>query len=205
MSLLGLDIGTTGAKAIAFDKEGNELSSAYKEYRIYSPRLGWLQLNPSEVWKAIQEVIQKTAATVSNDPVEALSTSALGDAVTPVNRKGNFLDATIISPDARAIVESEEIEHCFGRQRLFELTGLPIHPCYTLNKILWFRNHRPDIFQKTYKFLSWQDLFHFKIGLDPVLDYSQASRTMAFDVVNKRWADKLLKKLGISPGTFWKS
>ena len=72
MSLLGLDIGITGCKAVAFSPSGDMLAQAYREYKLYQPQPGWMELDPAEVWSAVSEVIGRTAAAVTGDPVRAL-------------------------------------------------------------------------------------------------------------------------------------
>jgi xylulokinase len=79
---------------------------------------------------------------------------------------------------------------------------MPIHPSFTLPKIQWLAQERPDIHKATWKYLLWPDLIAFKLGLQPRLDYSLAGRTMAFDVVNKRWAPEMLEAAGLSADLF---
>jgi len=66
-----------------------------------------------------------------------------------------------------------------------------------MSKILWIKNHRPDIYEKTWKFLLYEDFILYKLGLDPVIDYSLAARTMAFDIHTNHWSDEILQKIGI--------
>ena len=91
MSLLGLDIGITGCKAVAFDLTGDMLAQAYREYPLYQPHPGWMELDPQEVWGAVRDVIRQVAGKISNDPVQALSVSTHGESVVPVDAKGRFL------------------------------------------------------------------------------------------------------------------
>ena len=78
MSLLGLDIGISGCKVVAFGLDGQALAQAYREYRLYQPQPGWMELDPAEVWQAVTEVIGRVTAAVPGDPVRALSVSTHG-------------------------------------------------------------------------------------------------------------------------------
>lgn len=202
MSLIGMDIGSTGCKAVAFDAEGNVLAQAYREYPEVYPAPGWIELRPQDMWQAICAVLGEVSSQLSSDPPQALSISALGEAFTPVDEQGNWLYNTIVSPDARAVAQAESWREKLGAQRVFEITGMPLHPSFTLNKIMWMRDERPDIHGRVWKYLLWPDMVFFKLGLEPRLDWSLAGRTMAFDVVNKCWSEEMLAAADIDPALF---
>jgi xylulokinase len=192
VSLIGMDVGSTGCKVVAFDEEGQTLAQAYREYREVYPAAGWIELRPQEVWDAICTVLKEVSGKLVGDPPRALSISALGEAFTPVDADGDFLYNTVVSPDARAVKQAESWRELLGAQRVFEITGMPLHPSFTLPKIMWMRDERPDIHRRTWKYLLWPDMVFFKLGLEPRLDWSLAGRTMAFDVVRKCWSEEML-------------
>ncbi|MGQ9730887.1 MAG: FGGY-family carbohydrate kinase [Candidatus Zipacnadales bacterium] len=192
MSLLGIDIGSTGTKGIAFDPEGHQLTSAYREYLEIYPGPNMIELPPQDVWSAVQEVIREIAAATQTDPIETLAISAIGESFTPVSRNGEFLYNTITSMDNRSVAQAEALRERVGEWETFRITGQPLHPSYTLTKIMWLRIKRPDLYAQTWKFLLWPDLVMWKLGLEPRLDYTLAGRTMAFDVVGKTWSATML-------------
>jgi xylulokinase len=202
MSLLGIDIGSTGTKGIAFDPEGRALATAYREYREVYPGPNMIELPPEDVWQAVQAVIRQVAAATRNDPIEALSISAIGEAFTPVARDGAFLHNTITSMDNRSVAQAEALRESVGEWDCFCLTGQPMHPSYTLTKVMWLREQRPDVYAQTWKCLLWPDIVMLKLGLGPRLDYTLAGRTMAFDVVQKHWSPTMLDAAGVSPALF---
>jgi len=202
VSLMGLDIGSTGTKAVVFDEEGRLLSQAYREYAEVYPGPGMIELRPDEVWSAICQVIAQAAAGARHDPVRALCISALGEAFTPVDAQGRFLYNCIVSPDSRAVQQAQRWQQTPGAQRVFSITGMPPHSSFTLNKIMWLKEHAPEVHQATSKYLLWPEIVHLKLGLTPRLDWSLAGRTMAFDVVAKKWADELLQVAGIDSDLF---
>jgi len=204
MSLLGIDIGTTGCKAAAFDLSGEQLSSGYEEYPLIVPESDFCELDPRTVWEAVRGVIEKVANDVRvSDPVSAIGISTLGDSVTPLDRNGRPLYNTVVgAADRRAVRQAEWIEERMSREELFTLTGAPLHAYCTIPKILWFRENLPDVYERCAKFTGWQEIVHGNLGLDPAMDYSLASRTMLMDIHEKRWAEKLFEICGIEESLF---
>lgn len=201
MALMGLDVGSTGCKAVVFDAEGNQLARAYREYPEIYPQAGWIELNPAQVWLGVQEVIREAAA-ACGQPVQALSVSAMGETFTPVAADGSFLYNSIVSPDNRAVAQANWWQETLGAERVFEITGMPLHPSFTLPKIMWMAQERPEIHRQVWKYLLWPDLIFFKMGLEPRLDYSLAGRTMAFDVVAREWSQEMLQQAGLTSDLF---
>ena len=203
MSLLGLDIGTTGCKAIAFSVDGKLLAHSYREYGETYPRPGWAEIDPNKVWKCVSEVISDVANQVSkSDPIKALSVTTLGEAFTPIAEDGTILSNSMTSVDNRAIEQTESWKHNLGMEKIFQITGMSLHPSFSINKMMWLKKEQPEIFNKAKKLLLYQDFTYFKLGLEPTIDYSLASRTMAFDIRKKKWSDEILSIAGINPDSF---
>jgi len=192
MHLMGLDVGSTGAKAVVFTPEGNIVGSAYREYPELYPENGYIELRPDDVWGGVQAVIRE-AAVQAGGGVKSLAISALGEAFTPVSQSGEFLYNTIVSPDTRAVEQTEELRERVGEERVFELTGMPLSPSFTLPKLMWMRENMRKIHRKTWKYLLWPDTIHMKLGLTPRIDHSLAGRTMAFHVRAHGWSAEMLE------------
>jgi len=201
MGLMGLDIGSTGAKAVVFSREGAPLSQAYREYPEVYPGPNMIELEPERVWQAIRAVISEAAA-AAPEPVAALCISAPGECFTPVARDGSFLHNTIISMDSRSVAEVRELAEEVGAWEIFRITGMPVHPSFTLSKIVWLQKHRPEVHAATWKYLQWPEIVHLRLGLTPRIDYSLAGRTMAFDVVRKEWSERMPAAAGITADRF---
>lgn len=200
MSLLGLDIGITGCKAVAFNLDGVALAQAYREYPLYQPNPGWMELDPAEVWQAVCEVIGSVTAAAVHDPVTALSVATHGESVLPVDAAGRPLGRFITALDTRAAEQARWWEEQVGRERLFQITGLPLHPMYTVNKLMWLRQHQPRVFTAAGRFLCMQDFVFHRLGLPPTLDYSLAARTMAFDVGRLDWSQEIVELARLDVG-----
>ncbi len=197
MSLMGLDIGITGCKAVAFSLTGQALAQAYREYPLYQPRPGWMELDPAEVWERVSDVIRRVTSAVPGDPVQAISISTHGESVVPIDKAGKPLYRFMTAIDTRAEEEAKWWGEKLGRERLFQMTGMPLHAMYTVNKLLWLRKHSPDVFSLAHRFLCMQDFLWHRLGLPPTMDYTLAARTMAFDVNQLTWSDEILEMAGL--------
>ena len=201
MGLMGLDIGTTGTKAIVFSREGKILASAYREYPLHSPRPGWLEINPSQVWKNVVEAVNE-AARKTKDPVTALAISCLGEAATPIARDGAILHNSILGFDSRAKDLAQRWIDRSDPMQVMRITGQPPSQMYTIFKIMWLQKHAPQVVKKAWKFLTYEDFAIYKMTGTPVVDYSMACRTMAFDVKAERWSQKICDAAGVDVALF---
>ncbi len=198
MSLMGVDVGSTGVKAVVFGTNGQVLAQSYREYPEFHPRPGFFELDPQRVWEAFVTVVGE-AATSSDDPVQSLAISALGEAFVPVAASGEFLYGCMLSYDGRAEQQVKQLAEQLGARRIFSITGMPIHPSFTLPKIMWLRENEPDIHARTYKYMLWPDAILYKLGMPPRLDWSLAGRTMAFDITGHHWSETMLEAANIDP------
>ncbi len=197
MSLLGLDIGITGCKAVAFGLTGETLAQAYQEYPLYQPNPGWMELDPAEVWGSVKQVIGKVTAAIPHDPVRALSIATHGESVVPMGADGRPLSRFITALDTRAAEETRWWAEHVGKERIFRITGMPLHPMYTINKLMWLRKHDPTTFHTAHRFLCMPDFLFHQLGVPPAMDYSLAARTMAFDVTRLTWSEEILGLAGM--------
>lgn len=205
MSLMGIDIGTTGTKAIAFNEKGKVLASDYKEYNLVFPNPGWVEFNTEDQWSKIFDVLKKVNndPEVIKDPVTALSVSTVGESFTPIDAAGNILYNTIYSTDARSFKEVELVLKEYPAETLFEITGYPPGYICPLNKIMWVKKNLPEIYKKTKKLLFTEDLLFHKLGIENTrINHALASRTLFFDVREKRWRTDILDTFEIDEALF---
>lgn len=198
MSLLGIDIGSGSCKGVAFDEDGNILASANYGYSTYSPGPDMVEINAEVFWEAVVNISRQITEKIPDNPVEALAVSSHGETVIPVDGDGNPVGPGIMNSDNRALEQSRWWENTLGKEAVYEITGVPLHPMFALNKIMWLKKHRPEQFAGAERFLSVEDFVLGKMGLPPVTDYSLAARTMAFDVHAKKWSGDILKAAGLT-------
>ncbi len=204
MSLLGIDIGTTGTKGAVFSDDGCVLASAGRSYPLLVPDSACCELDTGAVLEAVEEVIRECTAAVRTDPVRAVGISTMGDSLTLVDSSGRPLSYTVVgAADRRAAGEAGELEKRFGRENLFRRTGAVPGAFTALAKILWFRENRPSLYEAAAKFTGLQELVHLCLGVEPAMDYSLASRTMLMDVTAKTLAVPLFREIGLGKDRFF--
>lgn len=202
MSLLGIDIGTTVCKAAAFSNDGRCLALSSREYRTLHPQPGYAELDSGEVWRKTREVIAEAAAAARRDPVTALCVSSMGEAVVPVSRNRDILANSILCSDIRGVEYAEALEAAFGQEAFYRINPNLLGPQYSLPKILWLRDHEPELFRKADRFLLWGDLIGYLLGCDPVANNSLANRTLLLDIGKNDWSDELLSWSGLKRDQF---
>ena len=202
MSLLGIDVGTTGCKAIAFNVDGKIIAQAYGEYPLIHQQPGWSELDSKQVWDIVANAIKKVVAQTKFDPVEAFAVSSQGEAVTPVSKSGEILDNAITTFDYRTAGIDEEIGEKMSKLDIMKITGMPLSPVTTAAKLIWVKRTKPEVYKNTWKFLGFEDFIVYKMGLAPIVDYSLASRTMLFDIINKNWSENMFDLTGLDVGMF---
>ncbi|MBM3705894.1 MAG: hypothetical protein FJW66_05145, partial [Actinobacteria bacterium] len=112
-------------------------------------------------------------------------------------RDGKALYNMICSFDIRGIEENSFINKKMGIKKLYDITGLPPSNMYGLNRILWFKNSKPETYKKAYKFVPWDAYIFYNLGFDCISEYSVCSRTLAFDINNKKWSELILNKADV--------
>jgi len=202
VSLMGLDIGTTGCKASLFDEEGLLLASAYQEYPMEHPSPGLYEINPLKVWQAVQRVIAEVTLAVPERRVSALSISSFGETVVPVDASGQVLGQAILYMDPRGREQARRLEQRIGKERTMEITGVPLHPMFSLPKVMWIRQHQPELYERVWKFMPFGDYIAYVLTGICVSDYTLASRTMAFNVARKKWDEEMFEAAGIEMDRF---
>jgi len=197
MSLLGIDVGTTGCKAVIFSMGGQILASSYREYDFRHPEPEYAELDADEVWTKIREVIREAAAKSGGDPVQALSVCSMGEAMVPVTADRTILGPSIMNFDARGGEYLDKLPDFQNDLYLYRINGNTLGNNYGLTKLLWIRDHQPELYEKTYKFLNWGSFVSFMLGSEAVIDYSLANRSLLFDLNRQDWSDELLSKAGL--------
>jgi len=184
MSLIGLDIGTTGCKAIVFDVRGCILGQAAREYSVLMPHPQWAEQDAEQVWKLAWETLSEAvgAARAHGDPPVALALSVQGEAVIPVDAEGRVLRPAILGMDTRTGIENEWLAERFGGETLFRRTGMPVHTINTLPKLLWLRRHEPELWAGADQFLLYEDFMLRRLGGQAAISHCLASRTQMYDL-----------------------
>lgn len=198
MLVLGIDIGTTGAKAAVFDSSGKQYGYDFAEYGVISTAPGLAEQDGETIWHITKKVIAGACKEYGSEII-ALSLSVQGDAVTAVDSSLRPLIPFQLGMDYRCTEQAAAFTSEFGDEYIFRHTGIIPHPMNTICKIRYICEKMPDIAAKTYKFMTFSDYLLTKLGADtPTIDYTMASRTMAADISTLAWIPGILSSAGIS-------
>ena len=197
MSLIGLDVGTTGCRAVVFREDGRILGASGREYPVYAPRPDWAEQDLEQVWNLACSSLSEAVSGTAGDPPVALALSVHGEAVVPVDRQGRPLRRAILGMDRRTVEENRWLAERFGAEALFNRTGMPLHTVNTLPKLLWLKNREPDIWKKADRFLLVEDYFLRRLAGRAVISHCLASRTQMYDLKAGTWAGDILDRCGI--------
>lgn len=197
--LLGIDIGTSGTKTVLFDELGNTIASATVEYPLYQPHVGWAEQEPADWWKAsfgsIAEVVRKSG--VNPRDIKGMGLSGQMHGMVLLDSENRVLRPAIIWCDQRTEAECEEITAKVGAARLIEITANPALTGFTAGKVVWVKNHQPEIFEKTQRILLPKDYIRFMLTGEYATEVSDASGMQFLDVPRRQWSREVLDKLGI--------
>ena len=200
MSVIGLDIGTTGCKAIVFGDDWEILGQGKREYSILTPQTQWAEQDAELLWKLAVESLAEAINQSKSDHPGAMALSVQGEAVIPVNKKGRPLRNAILGMDTRTTEENAWLAETFGAEELFNKTGMPMHTMNTLTKLLWLKKHEPAIWDSSHQFLLYEDYFLKRLTGKATISHCLASRTQMYDLQSGCWAADILEKCGIDAG-----
>lgn len=196
---LGLDVGTTGCKAVVFDQTGRQLGRGYREYTVICKEPFQAEQDPELVFSLLTESIKEAVKRAGISRIEALSLSVQGDAVIPVDRQFRVLHPAVLGMDYRPRKQCRAFGEKFDEWELYKETGQPLHPINMMAKIMYFMDEKPEVSEKTWKFVTYEEFILERLGGEPVIDTSMASRSMGFSLEKGTWSDSILNKMEI-PG-----
>ena len=192
---IGLDIGTSGTKAALIDQKGTVLGVYQVNYGFSNTRGGYRELNAGQVWEAAKKCLLEVG---KKGKARSITVSSLGEAIVAIDEEGRPLADGITGTDIRGEEELEELTRQFGSRKLTDITGLNLSTIYSANKILWMKRHRKELYEKSWKILTFQDYIIYRLCKRAVIDYSMASRTLLFDINRNGWSGELLEWTEIS-------
>lgn len=203
--ILAIDQGTTGSRAVIYDKTGKKIASAYQEFRQYFPKPGWVEHNPEEIWLSVNNSIQKVLKEAPHDSISAIGITNQRETTVIWNKDtGKPVYNAICWQCRRTANRCEELKKQKRQRKLFsKKTGLPIDAYFSATKIEWILKNVPGAVAKAKQgklcFGTTDSWILWKLtgGSEHATDYTNASRTMIFDIERLCWDDTLIKKFGI--------
>ncbi len=194
---IGIDLGTTGCKAVLYGSDGTPLSEFNKEYSLIC-RDGLVEQDAEVWWSLVTEALLFVTKEFDGDEVRGISASTQGIAVVPVDSEGRTLANAISWLDVRAADEAQALEREFGGEKIYRKTGKFCKPDYTLPKLMWWKNNDPELFSKAHKFLLPLDFINMRLTGRAICDYTIAGGTMAYNITDKKYDEELLSFAGLT-------
>jgi xylulokinase len=194
-TLVGLDVGTTGVKAVVVSDRGDVLARAERGYPLATPRPGWAEQDPED-WSRAAEVALRE---LDVEPT-AIGLSGQMHGLVALDERDRVLRPAILWNDQRTAAECREIEQLVGgADRVLELTGNPALTGFTAPKLLWLRRHEPETYARIRRILLPKDYVRLRLTGEQATDVSDASGTLLFDVRGRSWSGPMLEALEVAP------
>jgi xylulokinase len=199
--LLGIDISTTGAKALLIDSHGEVVTSATEPLELFTPKPLWSEQNPEDWWRAIAKSIRKAmkAALVNGEHIQAIGLTGQMHGLVMLDEDGQVLRPAILWNDQRTGAQCEEIRARLGKDRLIQITGNDALTGFTAPKVLWVGENEPDIYAKTRHILLPKDYVRFRLTGEFASDKAGGSGMILMDIRKRDWSAEVLEALEIEP------
>ena len=203
--LIGLDVGTSGAKCIMIDETGKVIASSTQEYPLYTPKPNWAEQNPEDWWQGVVRGLKVILEKANVDPADILGLSYSGQmhGLVALDADNNVIRPAILWCDQRTQKQCDWItERAGGVEGLLTYTNNRMLTGYTGGKILWLRDEEPENFRRMKIFQCPKDYIRFRMTGELLMDVSDASGTGFFDTRNRRWSDALIEIAGLDKAIF---
>ena len=184
---IGIDVGTSGVKALAVSEDGEVVGRAELEYGLSTPKPGWAEQDPEDWWRATQEALEQLGA----DEVAGIGLSGQMHGLVALDADEQVLRPAILWNDQRTGAECEEIERRIGLEQLIAATGNRALTGFTAPKLLWLEQHEPEIHERIAHILLPKDYVRLKLCGERAIDVADASGTLLFDVAHRKWSEEV--------------
>ncbi len=198
--MLGIDVGTTGTRAVIVRPDGYVVAAATGEHQpMRMPKPGWAEQDPEDWWQATIVAVRAalTEAGVKGDSIRAVGLSGQMHGVVLLDKTRAVLRPSLIWCDQRSQAQCDWITSQVGAEKLIHLVSNPALTGFSAPKLLWVRDNEPKTFEQAAHFLLPKDFVRLRLSGEFATDVSDASGTLLFDVTNRRWSRKMLSALSI--------
>lgn len=197
--LLGIDVATTGAKALLINETGVAIASARADYPLSMPQPLWSEQSPADWWNGVVTCVRQVLTQGNVDPAAVAAVGLTGQmhGLVLLDAAGEVLRPAILWNDQRTAAECAWITEKVGLQRLLALTGNPALPGFTAPKLLWVRRHEPAIYGRIAHVLLPKDYVRYRLTGGMATDLAGASGTLWLDVAGRRWSSEVLSALEV--------
>ncbi len=196
---LGIDVSTTGSKALLIDTKGNVVASAFAQHTLSTPKPLWSEQDPEEWWLATSLAIRSTLNQhgLDSSDVKAVGLTGQMHGLVLLDESGQVLRPAILWNDQRTQAQCNEIHERVGKERFIQITGNVALTGFTAPKILWVKENEPDVFSRVRHVLLPKDYIRYRLTGEYAMDKADGSGTVLFDLRSRDWSDELLATLEI--------
>ncbi len=195
-ALVGLDVGTTGVKAVAIAPDGSVLARAERGYPLATPQPGWSEQDPEDWWQASRDALAEVSAGLD---VAGIGLSGQMHGLVALDAADRVIRPAILWNDQRTAAECAQIEERVGLDRLVSLTGNRALTGFTAPKLLWLRDHEPDAYERIARICLPKDYVRLRLAGAFAIDAADASGTLLLDVAGRNWSNEMLDLLELDP------
>lgn len=198
--LLGVDVGSTNLKAVAYDFTGRILAEARRSAKTYYLQDGWAELDPLELWQGVAAALREVTATLQGAICLGVGIASNGEDCF-VDAQGNPVCRALRWFDTRTTGIAKAWE-AFGYERVYAITGIRPNPVAGITKLQWIKTHDPEAYQHGRFWISMQGFVSMRLTGVATTSWTNACRTMAFDLQTRDWSETILQAAGIPKTLF---
>ena len=202
--LLGIDAGTSSVKTVLIDERGKIHAVGQAEYPLHHIRPAWVEQDPEDWWNGTCKAIKEALLLIPHgaDRVLGMAVSCQAPALLALDRSGKPLRPAMIWMDRRAEAETVELTKLLGADQIYRITGNRPDEFYIAARMLWLKNHEPEILKQTWKFVQVNSYINFRLTGNLTLDPSNAALLQLRDYQKNEWSETLCNICGVKPSQF---
>ena len=197
MYYIGVDLGTSAVKLLLINEDGDILNIVSEEYPIYFPKPNWSEQEPGDWWRATVSGIKKLTADADKSLIAGIGVAAQMHGLVVLDENDEVIRRAILWNDGRTQEEVDFLNDTVGRDKLSEYTANIAFAGFTAPKILWMKEHEPELFARIRRIMLPKDYINYRLTGRHSCDFSDASGMLLLDVKNRRWSEEMLNICGV--------
>ncbi|HEX2620722.1 MAG TPA: xylulokinase, partial [Phototrophicaceae bacterium] len=194
---IGIDVSTTASKVLVIDEQGTVITVQSSPHDLSTPRPLWSEQDPEQWWHATVASLRQVLQTIAADDIAAIGLTGQMHGLTTLDKNGQPLRPAILWNDGRSGAQCDEITEKVGANRLYQLVGTRMLPGFTAPKIMWVRDHEPEVYKQIAHVLLPKDYVRYHLSGAFVVDVADGSGLALMDIGKRTWSDEVLAATGI--------